>query len=71
MIRYKLDPSTTGVVGVCREPGCGHRELAGNADEARQLRDAHEELMHLKRGRHTAPRRADKGMRTSSRNSPS
>lgn len=64
MIRYKLDPSTTSVVGICREPGCGYRALAASRAGAVQLRDAHEELVHMKRGRHTT-RRPGKAMRTS------
>lgn len=64
MIRYKIDPSATCVVGICREPGCGTRALASSRAEAIDQRDAHEELMHLKRGRQ-ATRRNHSAIRTS------
>jgi hypothetical protein len=56
MIRYKLDPSTTSVLGLCREPGCGFRALASSSDEARHVRDEHEAAMHMVRGRHARRR---------------
>lgn len=58
MIRYKLDPSTTTVVGVCREHGCGFRALSSTRAQAIRTRDHHEEVAHLVRGRQ-ATRRAD------------
>ena len=57
MIRYKLDPSASSIVGVCREPGCGRRYLASTRAEATRDRDRHESEMHLTRGRHDTPRR--------------
>lgn len=57
MIRYKLDPSTTGVLGICREPGCGARHLASSRAEAIRHRDTHEERAHMKAGRLITTRR--------------
>jgi len=64
MIRYKLDPSRTSVVGVCREPGCPFRVLSSTRAAAIRARDAHEEAEHMTRGRHTTRRRRNP-MRTS------
>lgn len=57
MIRYRLDPSTTSIVGVCHEPGCPYRVITSTRDAARRARDAHEEAVHMTRGRHTTRRR--------------
>ena len=57
MIRYKLDPSSTTIVGVCREHGCGFRALSSTRAQAIRVRDEHEEVMHLVRGRHSTRRR--------------
>lgn len=58
MIHYKLDPSTTTVLGICREPGCGFRHLSSTKAQALRARDQHEEIAHLKRGRQTRRRAA-------------
>ena len=63
MIRYRLDPSTSSVVGVCREPGCPFRVLSATEAAAIRARDEHEETVHMKRGRH-ATRRRPHTMRT-------
>jgi hypothetical protein len=65
MIRFRLDPSSTSVVGVCGEPGCSYRVLASSADEARQLRGRHEEQCHMIRGRQLKTRRPRTAIRTS------
>ena len=54
MIRYKLDPSTTTVVGVCREHGCGFRALSSTRAQAIRTRDQHEEIVHMVQGRRAA-----------------
>lgn len=57
MIRYKLDPSTTTVVGVCREHGCGFRALSSTRAQAIRTRDQHEEIVHMVQGRRATRRR--------------
>ncbi|MFT4296523.1 MAG: hypothetical protein QM582_14035 [Micropruina sp.] len=51
MIHYKIDPSSTSYVGVCREPDCGFRALSSTKLDALRARDAHAALMHNNRGR--------------------
>jgi len=70
MIRYKLDASASSVVGLCREPGCYYRALASTTQEARALRDQHEEDCHLTRGRHATRRAIRRSSRNSGRSEP-
>ena len=60
MIHYKLDPSFTSVLGICREPGCGFRHLSLTKAAALRVRAEHEEIAHPRPSsrRHGATTRA-------------